>query len=1223
MTAAVLAGLSAPAAFAVAPAASANSSSGASTDIGSEEATSEARAAAEEAADTGERVEILGKRTEYATTFANPDGVTFSLSQSAVPVRVEQSDGSWAEPDATLERRADGSIGPKAAVAEVSFSAGGAGADLVTVAEGERSLKVGWPGELPEPVLDGASAVYADVLPGVDLRMTATTEGYRQVLVVKTAEAAASDELEKLDFPVEAQGLTLRGGVGGGLNAVDENGNAVFRTPAARQWDSAGDAAESGTTTMSLTASDSTGAANDAPVHDGDFTPDPAEGPSDGDASAVLPVTADNDSITVVPDAELLTGADTVYPLYIDPDVSWGGSERTLLSSDGDTFYNFSGGDDGEGVGYCGTYVTGGIGYYCGSGYRQRMYFEFAPTALRGKRVLGATFRVTERFSMSCEKTTVQLVRTPNISSATNWPGPTSNWDILGDRTVSAGRGEACTPSQPDAPIEFKDDPDQSYENLTHTVKVFAEGGFSRLTLMLKAYNESDPNGWKRFDDDAVLDVTYVGLPGVPTSPTVGTSCETNSADPAWLSNPKPKFGGVVQTASGGEYDAHLRAHFYVQEKQSDGTWGPDAVTEPVRPPAPGYVVDGTKVTEDSPITLKQNTPYRMAVFSRSYYNSGANHIESNSTVKTKGWCYFTIDSTRPKAPTITAPTGALYEVCPDEGDGCGAATGGPGKAGQFVFTKNTADNNIVAFEYKLATDTKWTKVSGTSSVTRSVKPALSGVQVLYVRAVDSVGTGQSGEATAIRFNVAESQGASARWHFNDSPVNSGETTASDSATTDGARHPATLYNTGAGWSALGRRGSEDRSLVLNDNSDTTRQTGYAATAGPAVNTQSSYTVSAWANLTDDSVYRGVMSQTGTDSSGFVLYYSAGVKQWVFRFNWTDNTGRHFVTKNSTAVGVPLKVWTHLAAVYDADAATIQLYVNGRVQGAPVAVPAGGEIQTPDSALQVGRASYEYGAYTQYWKGRIDEAAVFQEALQPSDVAKEAKLLDSTGTGTATELMAAWNGNALTDTLTGYGRSLALSGGAALDGESIVLDGTNDAATVTGPVVDDTGSFTVTTEIELDRTALSTKATGYVGQVLGQRTADGSAWGLWYQQTGTETWFDDDGNLHEDPAGYWKFGRLNSDGSFDAVTSDSAAVTGAVRLTGVYDAQDGTIRLYLDSTRNDVETVYTAQAGTGELAVGKGYVAGAWGHYLPGRVNDIRIWVGAAADGDQVDTMIG
>ncbi|MGW3950824.1 LamG domain-containing protein [Streptomyces sp. NPDC004752] len=486
------------------------------------------------------------------------------------------------------------------------------------------------------------------------------------------------------------------------------------------------------------------------------------------------------------------------------------------------------------------------------------------------------------------------------------------------------------------------------------------------------------------------------------------------------------------------------------------------------------------------------------------------------------------------------------------------------------------------------------------------------------------------GRHASVKFNVQESQGATGRWHFNDSAVGSGETLAADEATTAGTRHPATLYTTGAGWSGWGRRGSSDRSLWLNDTSDTTRQSGYAATDSAAVNTQSSYTVSAWTYLTDSTAYRAVMSQTGTDHSGFVLYYSGGAKRFVFRFNWSDSSGtRHYVTKGADLEGQPLKVWTHVAAVYDADDKTIQLYVNGRAQGDPVAVPAGGEKQTPDGTLQFGRGSYVYGDYTQYWKGRIDEAAVFQTALTPAEVATEARLLDSTSNATATEMVAAWNpegasGTSLADTVTGYGRALSLTGGASLDGEAIVLDGTDDAATTAGPVLDDTGSFTVTTEVELDQTALNAKGTGFIGQVLGQRSADGSAWGLWYQTTGIETRFDDDDNPYEVPVGFWRFGRLDAGGTFTAVDSDSAAVVGSrVRLTGVYDAQAGTIALYLDSTQNDTDTPYTAVVGSGELAVGKSFVNSAWGHYLPGRISDIRMWVGAAADGTQLDTMIG
>ncbi|MFD6289080.1 LamG-like jellyroll fold domain-containing protein [Streptomyces sp. NPDC060205] len=798
----------------------------------------------------------------------------------------------------------------------------------------------------------------------------------------------------------------------------------------------------------------------------------------------------------------------------------------------------------------------------------------------------------------------------------------------MGDRNVSAGRGSSCDPDTPAAPIEFNDDPDESYENLTPTVKNFADGKFSRLTLMLKAKDETDASAWKRFRNDAVLAVTYVGLPAVPTSPTVASSCETNSADPAWISDPTPKFSARVQAASGGESGASLRAHFYVQRRTADG-WTAVA-TEPIRPSS-GYVGDNAAVTVDSPVTLAQNTAYRMAVFTRSYYNSGDSAIESHSTVTTKGWCYFTVDSTRPKAPAVTVPKGAVYAVCPEDGDGCGVATGGPGVAGQFIFTKNSADSNVVAFEYKLATDKAWTKAAATSTLTRSVKPALSGVQVLYVRAVDSVGTGQSGETAAIRFNVAEGEGPSGLWHFDDGVPGSGTTAAVDEGTAPGSRHNLALRTAGAGWSTFSRTGEGGRSLWLNDTADTANQNGYAESTGPVVNSQSSFTVSAWAYPTDDTAFRTVLSQTGSDNKGFSLYYSPGVGRWVFLMHWYENGTRKYIGANADATpGITPRTWTHLAGVYDGDAHTLSLFVNGQRQGDPVPVPDAGMPTVVDGGFQVGRAGTTSGTYNNYWKGRIDEVATYQTALPDAEVAKVAKLLTADGTARAVELVAAWQPQgstgtaALTDTVSGYGRALQLNDGATVTDGAIVLDGKNDSVTTSGPVVDDRESFTVSTEVELNQTALKDETNGYTAQVLGQRTADGSAWGLWYQRTGAEEYVDEEtGDLLTRPIGFWRFGRLNTDGSFTAVDSEEAAEGGAVRLTGVYDAQEGTIRLHLASIQNGVDTAYTAVLGSGEFAGGKGFVDGAWGHYLPGRITDVRIWAGAAANSDQVGGMVG
>ncbi len=117
----------------------------------------------------------------------------------------------------------------------------------------------------------------------------------------------------------------------------------------------------------------------------------------------------------------------------------------------------------------------------------------------------------------------------------------------------------------------------------------------------------------------------------------------------------------------------------------------------------------------------------------------------------------------------------------------------------------------------------------------------------------------------------------------------------------------------------------------------------------------------------------------------------------------------------------------------------------------------------------------------------------------------------------------------------------------------------------------------------------------------------------------------DDGTLKDVPVGYWRFGRLAADGrTYTAVSSESTALTDErVRLTGAYNAQDGTISLYLDATPNDVPTAFTAVAGNGDFSAGRAYVNKAWGNYLPEKISDLRIWVGAPANDMQVENMIG
>lgn len=515
--------------------------------------------------------------------------------------------------DATLERRSDGSVGPKGAVVDLSFSGGGSGKELIRLGDERGSISLGWVDALPTPALDGATATYAEVFKGVDLQLTATAEGFREVLVVKSADAAKNPELEQIELSTSADGLTIHPGAGGGLQAHDEDGNVVFGGPAGQMWDSAG---EDEADVPGLRLSRAREALGPVAVED-----DTAH-PGKGDARALLPVRVSEDTVAVEPDLALLRGENTVYPVYIDPPIGLGDSERSVISSDGDRFWQFNG---EYGVGLCATAAP----YYCtiGSSYKNRMLFEFAPTNLVGKRVLDATFRARETWSFDCNPHWVDLERTDNMSSATRWPGP-KELDQMGDRNVSAGRGRLCNPDQPAAWIEFNDNTSETDENLTSTVRAFADGKFARLTLMLRAKDEEDPTAWKRFDDNAELQVVYVPKPGVPTStgviPGNGTVqyCATSAASPTIATRADPMVQARAQTLvqpKGSESTGSLRTTFVVERQQTDNTWVGNWSTVT---PASGFHPDDTLEKVRLP-ARSDGTLYRLKARTDSFWTLG------------------------------------------------------------------------------------------------------------------------------------------------------------------------------------------------------------------------------------------------------------------------------------------------------------------------------------------------------------------------------------------------------------------------------------------------------------------------------------------------------------------------------------------------------------------------------------------------------------------------
>ncbi|MFJ4501450.1 hypothetical protein [Streptomyces sp. NPDC088864] len=160
------------------------------------------------------------------------------------------------------------------------------------------------------------------ISPDVNLIMTATVEGFRQVLEVETPQGAANPASKSITDDLNAENVTLKAGPGGGVDAVDGNGNTLFRSPAARMWNSAGDvsapAGAGAALFMAPTAGgeDVTTAADwvsAGPHEEGD----PLAGPGTGEESAVLDLAVEDGSVTVTPDADLVAAtASDEFPGY-------------------------------------------------------------------------------------------------------------------------------------------------------------------------------------------------------------------------------------------------------------------------------------------------------------------------------------------------------------------------------------------------------------------------------------------------------------------------------------------------------------------------------------------------------------------------------------------------------------------------------------------------------------------------------------------------------------------------------------------------------------------------------------------------------------------------------------------------------------------------------------------------------------------------------------------
>jgi len=142
---------------------------------------------------------------------------------------------------------------------------------------------------------------------------------------------------------------------------------------------------------------------------------------------------------------------------------------------------------------------------------------------------------------------------------------------------------------------------------------------------------------------------------------------------------------------------------------------------------------------------------------------------------------------------------------------------------------------------------------------------------------------------------------------------------------------------TGNGWelrleghATFGR--DPQRGGVLSLTNRFRNDANYAQTIGPVVDTTQSFTVVAWVNFTTVANYETVVSIDGKEVSGFYLQFNhAEGDRFLFnRLSADDGLGG--VTAAKSTFTPVAHTWYHLAGVYDADARTLSLYVNGQWQ---------------------------------------------------------------------------------------------------------------------------------------------------------------------------------------------------------------------------------------------------------------------------------------------------
>ena len=299
----------------------------------------------------------------------------------AAAIRVKDKDGDWADVDYTLEKKSDGTYGPKAAPGDVSIGGGGSGdAASVRFADGT-GVALTWPEYLSEPTISRGTATYK-VSDSADLLVSVTGSGL--ATRIRLNEEPKADD-PALILGLETTKLNIDQPSDDKLEFEKTSGKRLGTVSSMAAWDSRRD----------------------------EF----------GDPLEVVPVEAslektDTAGSTVTHDMELtvpggfLEDADTQYPVMIDPDIS-------AVSLTQDTWVR-SGTSTVDTLPY--RLLVGRIASHS-SDMPAQSYIQWSNTQLADKDVTAATMNLYQYAAGSCSAKSMNIHPLENAWSenSTTW----------------------------------------------------------------------------------------------------------------------------------------------------------------------------------------------------------------------------------------------------------------------------------------------------------------------------------------------------------------------------------------------------------------------------------------------------------------------------------------------------------------------------------------------------------------------------------------------------------------------------------------------------------------------------------------------------------------------------------------------------------------------------------------------------------------------------------